>query len=798
MGALLLDLRYAARSFLRAPGFAAIAIATLALGIGANTAIFSLVHTLLLKPLPYREPARLMVAWDTYLPQDKFLPMFPKMGVSPSELELWSAQNDIFEETAWYRYVPYELDLTAPGSEALSVRGGFFSTNFLRVMGVAPALGRSFADHEAPNSVLLSDHLWRAQFAADPKIAGKTIRLNDDGFTVIGVMPAGFKFPDWADLWLPPGPLTGDELTNPVRHAAGFIGRLNAGVTTQQAAARLTALSSRLATENPKTSTGWGMRVANLQDDLTAAIRPALLMLLGAVALVLLIACGNVANLLLARASGRSREIAVRSALGAGAWRIARQLLTESVLLAAIGGAAGLALGELGLKLLSPVEAPLDWSVLIFLLAISFATGLIFGFAPVIQALRSDTNAVIKTASATGGGATGIRSALVIAEFALAMVLVAGAGVLMKSFVRLMNVDPGFNARGLMTMRLAFPKSRNPEVLFRRIEERVKQIPGVDGFASTNALPLDPYHGNAGRFNVPGSPLINPDSLPAAQLRYVSPDYFAVMHIPLRSGRGFDERDLNPLKPTAEAPVDSAVIINETMARRFWPGKDPVGERYIMGPWGPNPTWSTIVGVVGDVKQFGLDSEASLDEYFPALFPATIVVHTSGDAASVSGPVRAAIQAIDPEIPVSEIRTMEQVLDESASSRRGTMALLAAFAALAMALALVGIYGVMSWSVAQRTREIGIRVALGASSKEVVGEILAAGMKLSALGLAIGVACAFALSRFLASLVFEVSPSDPLIYGAVAAVMFVVALAACYVPARRASRVDPLVALRCE
>jgi predicted permease len=788
MDALVQDLRYAVRTFLRSPTFAVIAVTTLALGIGANTAIFSLVHTLLLKPLPYRDPSRLIVAWDTYLPQDKFLPMFPKMGVAPPELGLWRQQNDIFEDTAWYRHVPYELNLTAPGVAALSIRGGFFSANFLRVIGVAPVLGRAFADHESPNSVLLSDHLWRTRFARAPSIIGRAVRLNDDVFTVIGVMPTGFKFPDWADLWLPPGPLYGDELTNPVRHAAGFIGRLNPGVTPQQASARLTALSARLAAEHPKTSTGWSMRVSNLQDDLTANIRPALLMLLGAVALVLLIACGNVASLLLARGSDRSREIAVRSALGAGAWRIARQLLTESVFLGAAGGAAGLALGQFGSKLLSPVETPLDLSVLVFLLAISLATGLAFGVAPVIQALRSDTNAIIKTGSVTGGGASGMRSALVIGEFALAMVLVAGAGILVKSFLHLMHIDPGFSPRGLLTMRLASPQSRKPDVLFRRIEERVKQIPAVDAFASTNALPLNPNHGNAGRFNVPGSTLINPDSLPAAQLRWVSPDYFSVMRIAIRSGRAFDERDLNQ-------PV---VIINETMARRFWPGNDAIGEKFITGPWGPNPTWSTIIGVVADVKQFGLDSEPSLDFYYPALVPSSIIVHTAGNPESLLGPVRAAIQSVDADIAVSEIRTMDQMVEESASSRRWTMALLASFAALAMALALIGIYGVMSWSVAQRTREIGIRMALGASSEEVVGEILGRGIKLSTAGLAIGLVCAFALRGVLASLVFDVSPSDPLIYAGVAALMFAVALAACYIPARRASRVDPMIALRWE
>jgi predicted permease len=798
MGALAQDLRYTCRTLLRAPGFFAIAVVTLALGIGANTAIFSLVHSLLLKPLPYREPSRLIVAWDTYVPQDKFLPMFPKMGAAPPELELWQQQGDVFEESAWYRYVPLDMALTAPGAEALNIHAGFFSTNFLRVIGVAPSLGRGFADREPPNAVLLSDHLWRTRFAADSGVVGKTIRLSDNVFTVVGVMPVNFKFPDWADLWLPPGPLNGDELTNPVRHAAGFIGRLKPGVTAGQASARLTALSARLAAEHPTTSTGWGMRVSNLQDDLTANIRPALLMLLGAVALVLLIACGNVANLLLARASGRAREIAVRSALGAGAGRIARQLLTESVVLAAAGGILGLALGEAGLKALSPLEASLDTPVLLFVLAISVLTGIVFGLAPVIQALREDPNTVIKSGSATGGGATRMRSALVVAEFALAMVLVAGAGILMKSFLRLMNVDPGFNPHGLLTMRIAFPQSRKLDVLFHRIEERAKQLPGVDSFATTNALPLTANHGNAGRFNVPGSSLINPDSLPAAQLRYVSADYFRTMGIPIRSGRGFTERDLNPLRPSPEAPLESVVIINEGMARRFWPGKDPVGEKFITGPWGPNPTWSTIVGVAGDVKQFGLDSEPSLDLYFPAFFPASVIVHTTGDPESLIGPMRLAIQSIDPDLPLSEIRTMDQVLNDSASSRRGTMALLAAFAISALALALVGIYGVMSWSVAQRTREIGIRVALGASSAEVLGVVIRHGMKLSAIGISTGLAGAFVLRRFLASLVFDVSPSDPLIYAGVATLMLAVALAACYLPARRATRVDPLHALRWE
>ncbi|HKW98419.1 MAG TPA: ABC transporter permease [Bryobacteraceae bacterium] len=786
MDTLIRDLRYAARGFLRSPVFAAVAVLTLALGIGANTAIFSVVHAVLFKPLPYRDPSRLVVAWDTYLSQNRLLPMFPKIGASPPELDLWGKQRDLFEGAAWYRFVPYELVLTAPGAEALSVQGGFCSTNFLHVLGVAPALGRAFAAAESPDSVLLSHRLWRTRFAAAPSVIGKTIRLNDHIFTVIGVMPAGFNLPDWADLWLPPGPLYGDEMTNPVRHAMAFVARLNPHVTTQQASRRLSALSARLAAERPKTSTGWGMQVSNLQEDLTRSVRPALLMLFGAVVLVLLIACSNVASLLLARAGGRSREIAVRIALGAGTWRIARQLFTESFLLAAMGGAAGFAVGELGLKWLSPVETSVDWNVLGFLFVVSLATGVAFGAAPVMHTLRTDTNTVIKNGSATGGSAGKMRSALVVAEFALAIVLVVGAGILVRSFVRLLHVHPGFSPAGLLTMRLTVPDSHKPDVLFRRIEERVKQIPGVDSFASTNLLPLSSNHASAGRFNVPGSPLINPEALPAAQTRWVSPEYFRAMRIPILSGRAFTERDLNQ-------PV---VMINEAMARRFWPDKNPVGLKFITGPWGPNPTWSTIIGVVADVKQFGLDSEPSLDLYYPALAPLSIVVRTAGNPASLIGAVRSAIHGADADVAISEIRTMDAVVAESAAARRWTMALLASFAALAIVLALVGIYGVVSWSVTQRTREIAVRVALGASSREIISDVLRRGIQLSALGIAAGLVGAFLLRRVLASLIFGVSPSDPLVYAGVSAVMFAVALAACYVPARRASRVDPMVALR--
>jgi len=786
MGDLLQDLRYTLRTLARAPGFTSIAILTLALGIGANTAIFSLVHAVILKPLPYRAPARLVAVWDTYLPN------YPKLGVSPPELAAWQQQTGLFVETAWYRYVSQDLNLSAPGAEALEVHAAFASPELFRLLGVAPVLGRAFASGEGPCAVLLSHALWRRRFAGDPAIAGRTIRLNEQAFTIAGVFPAGFQFPEWADVWLPPGPLMGDGLTNPVRHALGFVGRLRSGATLEQASARLAAIAGRLAAEHPKTSTGFGMKVIGLQSDLTANVRPALLLLLGAVTLVLLIACGNIANLLLSRATGRAREIAVRTALGAGAWRVVRQLLTESVTLAALGGALGLVLARWSLATMAPaglaLSAPLDSTVLLFLLGVSILTGVVSGLAPAWHTLRHDSYAVIKTASPAGGRAAGTRAALVVLEFALALVLVAGAGILAKSFLRLMHVDPGFDPRGVVTLRLSVPPSRDPGAVFHRIQERLRTLAGVESMAVANGLPLEVSRAVTTRFNVPGSPLINPDMLPAAQIRTVSPDYFRTMRIPLRSGRAFTERDLNA----------GVVIVNETMARRLWPGRDPVGLRFITGPWGPNPTYSTIVGVAGDVKNFGLDSEAAMDLYFPSLSPKFVAVRTSGDPLSMAAAIRREVEAANPDLPVSDVRTMDQILAQSARSRRWTMALAAAFAGLALVLALVGIYGVMSWTVAQRTREIGIRMALGARSGQVLGMVIRYGLKLSVLGLAIGTAGAFALRRVLAGLVFDVSPADPAIYLSVALLMMAVALAACYVPARRASRVDPLTALRWE
>jgi putative ABC transport system permease protein len=681
--------------------------------------------------------------------------------------------------------VPRDGNLQIPGAEATAVHADFISTNLFSLLGAQPLMGRAFAPVEESNSTILSERLWRTCFGADPAVVGKTFRFDGNPFTVVGVMPFDAQFPDWADLWFPKGPLLADELTNPVRHGLGFVARLGPGIGEKQAAVRLRTISQRLAAESPSTSTGWGIRVAGLQDDLTGDVRPALLLLLGAASLLLLIACANIASLLLSRASARTKEMAVRAAMGASSLRIGRQLVTESLVLALLGGVCGCLFAKAGLLLALPTRARMEPSVVLFLAIVSLATGIFFGLAPAIQAVRADPQSVIKPAAATSSG-MGTRSALVVFEFALTLALVIAAGILARSYMRLMRVDPGFRSQGVLTLRILVPPSRKPELLFHSMRQKLLSLPGVQAFAVTNALPLIANRANASRFNVPGSPLINPDALPAAQIRTTSPEYFQTMNISVRSGRTFTERDLNQ-------PV---VVINETMAKRFWPGRDPVGLKFITGPWGPNPQWSTIVGVVADVKQFGLDSEPSLDVYYPSLFAGYLIVKTTGNPLALAHNVERTLHAIDPELAVSDVRSMDQIAGESARTRRWTLGLLATFAALAFVLALIGIYGVMSWSVTQRTREFGIRLALGAQRSQLTALVLRHGIRLTLLGLVLGTLTSWALRHALSGLVYGVSTEDPLVYVLVPALMLVVAFVACFLPALQASGADPSISLR--
>lgn len=778
------DFQLAARTLRKSPGFTVVAVLTLALGIGANTAVFSLVHAVLLKSLPFHDPARLVAVWDSYAPQ------IAKAGVSPTEYAEWQRQTDLLAQVAWYSYVPTNLVLTRADGPAIEAQVTLVSPDFLPLLGANPAIGRALMPNDPPHTALISDRIWRTVFAGDPAISGKSIRMDGEQYSVAGVMPRDFAFPKWADVWLPNGPLLRDGLTNPVRHQLGVVARMREGVTSGAITQRSVEIARRLAAGNAKTSTGWSMHAAGLQDDLTASVRPALLMLLGAVTLVLLIACANVANLFLSRAISRSKEIALRTALGAGVWRLMRQLLAESLTLSLTGAGVGLLLAEICLQRFSPIPSPLDSTVLWFLIAISFATAIFFGLIPAAQILRSSPVAVIKSNSVAAGGSQRLRAALVVAEFSLALILAAGAGILVKSFAHLMHVNPGFDPDGVLTLRLSTPATLPVAPLFQRIQNQVRSLPGVQAVAATNMLPAASNRAVISRFLVPESPLSHPDAPPAAQILRATPQLFHALGIPIRSGRAFTAAD------AADNTVP--VIVNETMARRFWPGRDPVGQKFITALWGPTPGYSRIVGVAGDVKRYGLDSESTYDIYFPVLGDTFLVIRGSGNIGALAPSVTAIVRNLAPDVPVSDVKTMNLVVSESARDREWTMALLAAFAGLALTLSLIGIYGVMAWIVGQRTREIGIRMALGANAAQVRAMVVGYSLKLSAVGLAIGLAGAFVLRRVLATLVFDVSPSDPAIYVAVAALLLAAALMASYIPARRASRVDPSIALRWE
>ena len=791
----------------RAPSLAATIVLTLALGIGATTAIFSVVNAVLLRPLPLRDPARLIAIWDQYQGQ-------PKLGGSPAEYEQWSRQTDLFDGVAFYRYVGNGRDTNlSGGAEAVRVLTTWASASLFPLLGVQPAAGRFFGAAEASAPVvLLSYRLWRDHFGANPKIIGTPIRLsslpgaatdvNAEAFTVDGVLPPEFPLAAWADVWMPEGQ-AGDETTNPVRHAFGVIARLKPGVEIRQVSARLESIGQRLEREHPSTSKGFSFTVTGLQRDLAGNLRPALLVLLGAVTLVLLIACVNVANLLLARSTARRHEMAIRIALGAGRWRIVRESLAESLGLALAGGAAGLAIAYVGLRALlrlipaapvDPASVHLDLTTLAFLFAASLATGLVFGIAPALEAARQDPNTGLRESGrGVARGSSAGRSALVVAEFALAFSLLLGAGLFLRSLARFLHVDPGFEPAHVLTLRFtlsaqSYSDDEKLRAFFDRLESRLTALSGVQAVALANALPLGSTRGNTIRFVVPGSAAMRGDILPTAQNCLVTPDYFRALGIPLIAGRVYEPRDIG----------QSYVIVNERMARTFWPGESAVGKRFITGPWGPNPTWSTVIGVVGDVKQFGLDSEPTNDFYTLWYGGTYLLVRTSSDPLALASVVRRQIQALDPTAPVSDVASMQQIVDASSGSRRFTTVLLSIFAALALVLALIGIYGVMSWSVAQRRQEIGVRMALGADQPGIIRLILGRGLRLSVIGLAIGLAATLALSRVLASLLFGTSPHDPWILGAVSLVMLAVTGAACYLPARRATEVDPLDALRAE
>jgi putative ABC transport system permease protein len=810
MRSFLLDLRYAARVLLKSPAFTVVAVLALALGIGANSAIFSVVNSVLLRPLPYKDPDRLVIAWESN-PQllDDYLKTHNE--AAPANFYDWQAQSHVFENLAAFRWRTFNL---TDGDNPEQVRGNAVTTNMFATLGVRPLVGRDFQPEEGEagkdNEVILSYGLWQRRFGADAGVVNRQISVNGQPYTVVGVMPQEFEFPRAeSELWTPFAPAA-DLKANRNSHFLYTRARLKPGVSIEQAQAEMDTIAARLRQQYPDSNSQRGVRIASLPSESVAQIRPALLILLAAVGFVLLIACANVANLLLARATARQKEIAIRTALGAGRWRIVRQLLTESVLLSFVGGVFGLLLAKWGVDLLlasMPREFALgipgwnkiglDYRVLAFTLVVSLATGILFGLFPAWQASKSDINETLKEggrSSATGRGR--YRSALIVSEVTLALVLLVGAGLMIRSITRLMDVSPGFDPQNLVTLHLALPQAQYSKKqqltnFYSELTRRVAGLPGVESVAEIDMMPMGGSGGTTS-FVVEGKPAPPKGQYPEANARTASPGYFKTMHIPVLEGREFDEHD------TPDSPL--VVIINETFAHKYWPGEDPVGKR-LLDPENRVPP-AQVVGVVGDIKHWGLDDKA--EEYLYTSSTQTpdnqmfVVVRTAADPAGMTASVRNEVRALDKQLPVYDVKPMRQRIIESTASRRLVMLLLGVFAAVALALAAVGIYGVMAYSVTQRTHEIGIRMALGARRGDIVRMVVRQGMLLALAGVALGLLLSFAVTRFMASLLFGVGANDPATLVAVSLILALVALLACLIPARRAMRVDPMVALRYE
>ncbi|MDT7603525.1 MAG: hypothetical protein QOF61_1522 [Acidobacteriota bacterium] len=811
MGTLLQDLRYSFRTLRKSPVFTLVAVAALALGIGANSAIFSVVNAVLLRPLPFDHPERLMSVQarsekDGSVSSDESYPNFLD----------FRDQCQTCEGVAAYGYQTSFMMI--PGEEPERARGVDASADLFQMLGTKPALGRVFTrEEDQPKGrrvIVLSYGFWQRSFGANPQIIGQEIPLGSQPMTVIGVMPQGFKYPvemQQVDFWTPLAPMLSEaDLTKRDYVSLTLLAKTKPGVTTGQAQAEFETISRRLQAQYPDTNTALVFFVNPLGESLVGNLRTALLVLLGAVGCVLLIACANVANLLLARAAARTKEMSIRTALGASRWRIVRQLLTESLVLSVLGGALGLLLAMWGVALLtaaSPADIPrisevsLDATVVVFTVAVALATGVVFGLAPALQASKSDVNEALKEGgrgSGEGHTRNRLRGALVVAEVALSLMLLVGAGLLAQSFRRLLDVQPGFDPNNLLTMDVVPRRSRYPEEaqrvqFFQDFLQRAAQAPGVRAVGLVDPLPLN---GNfeAWDFNIEGRAPFAPGDNEAADRRIISPGYFAAMGIPVRRGRTFDERDRR------DAPA--VIIINETFARRHFPNEEPLGKRLIFSG-GTAAGTREIVGVVGDVRHAGLDEATTPEFYLPftqvLTARLTVVARTdSSDPAPTAAALRAVIRQTDKDSPIYNVRTMNQLLSASVAKRRFNMILLGGFATVALLLAALGIYGVISYTVTQRTHEIGIRVALGAQPRDVLRMILGQGMVLTLIGVAFGLVGALALTRVMSGLLFGVSATDPATFVGVAFVLSAVAFVSCLIPARRATRVDPMVALRYE
>jgi putative ABC transport system permease protein len=806
------DIRYSTRTLSKNPGFAAVAVLTLALGIGANTAIFSVVENVLLSPLPYPRPEQLVQIWNTYPPQ------VPRGSLSPGDYSDWRQQNASFSEMGGYAPISQGFNLTGEG-EPQRVLGSYASAGLFPLLGIHLAAGHYFASEEdrAGSSpvVILSHRLWLSRFGGDPGVVGRTITLDNERYTVVGVLPADFRLLRWPDLWMPIGQF-GDDLTEHVHHAFIGVARLRPGVTLAQARDEMNRLNQQETIKYPDSHKFFGVLVEPMEDPSVASLRSILLVLSGAVGLVLLIACANIVNLLLVRNAGREREVALRTALGASSWRLTRHLLTESILLALAGGALGLLLAVVGLRTLMAFvpadlgvvrESGLNGAVLGFTAVVCVATGIICGLLPALRSLRANLAGVLKQGSKgmSGSGHHRTHNILVISEIAMALVPLIGAGLLLRSFQHLLEVDPGFRVDHILTMEvqqaaLPFTETRQlsqeewiklgqkQSMQFEQIVEQIRALPGVTEAAGIDDLPLSNEFRQASRFVIEGLPIPSAGARPIVQFRTVSLSYFSTLAIPLRKGRFFTEDDWK---------VTNAVI-NETMERRFWPKGDALGKRINLCSLDPKPCWSTIIGVAGNVHQFGLDAEPTLDVYFVGGWTPYVVVRTESDPVTLAAAVTRVIHKAAPNMPVTHVMTMDGLFTDSISSRRFSAMLVGVFAALAVALAAVGIYGVMSYAVSQRTQEIGVRMALGAQAANVRSMILAETLHLTAIGVTIGLTGAFVVARLLTSLLFGVGAHDPITFLGVAMLLIMVAVVAAYLPARKAMQVDPIVALRYE
>ena len=799
------DLRFGARMLLKHPVFTLIAVVTLALGIGANTAIFSVVNAVLIRPLPFGEPERLVWLWGSTPNGHR------RAAVSPLDFTDFRAQNQSFEHLAAAIGVPVSFILTGSG-EAERMRAGVVTGNYFAALGVQPALGRTFQVENEQSGrervVVLSHSLWQQRFGADPAIVGRKLTLDNKSFEVLGVMPAGFRFPEDAELWAPMSFDLAPEMRQRKAHFLRPVGKLKAGVTLAQAQAEIDRIAGQLAAQYPDSNKGWSMFLVPLRERLTGNIRPTLLLLLGAVGFVLLIACANVANLLLVRAAARQKEITIRLALGAGRWRILRQMLTEGVLLSLLGALLGVLLAAWGVDVLmllsadslpSTAQVKIDGLVLAFTFGLSCLTGVLFGLVPALHSLKFNLGEALKDGGRSvgdGRGRSRARGLLVVLESAVAVVLLVGAGLLIRSFILLQNVNPGFDAQNVMTLRLDLSREKydapqKAGLFFSQLESRLAALPGVEAVGMVSELPLSGQPNDA-PYRVEGRAATNPKDLYDADARTVNQHYFQAMRIPLLGGRGFTAQEVQQSAPVA--------IVSAALVREVFPNENPLGKRIILDY--SNQAFE-IIGIAGDIRHRGLEMTPFPAAYFPSYERSfvNLTLRTKTDPLSLAAAVRQQVQALDPDQPIANLKTMAQWQTESVADSRYRTILLGLFAAVALLLAAVGLYGVMSYSVTQRTNEIGIRMALGAAPRDVLKLILRQGLTLAVSGTALGLAGAFALTKLLGSLtalLYGVSAADPLTFSAIPLLLLLVAFWACYLPARRATRLDPLIALRCE